>query len=141
MSDTTAIIELLNKRFDSIESDLVEKVSDKVSEKLTLNIDKKITESLVPIINDQNQLRERTDSQICDLQKQISDLSDLIKPNSSTNTTLPPNTPRHPVDSPTVVDASQRDISDQVGVQSEIQNMYYAEYNNCYTDASIYINS
>ena len=91
--DGQSILDLINKRFDSIEKSLVEKVSAEVAgnvcEKISSSVDSKITEALEPIVSNQEEFQAKTEAHISNHETKVSKLNSLLI-QSSAGTSPPP---------------------------------------------------
>jgi hypothetical protein len=74
----------LDQKIDKLETRLFERVTEAVaeSEKVAQNVDKKIESMLAPISQRQDDLEVKSDTKFDDIQKQITDLGDLVRSQS-----------------------------------------------------------
>ena len=88
--DAQSILDLINKRFDSIESSRVEKISaevaDNVNTKISASVDSKISDAIEPLVNEQKNFKEKTDAQINSLETEVKKLNSLFNQSSSSVT-------------------------------------------------------
>ena len=73
--EAQSILDLIDKRFDSIENNLVKRISAEVADsvciKISASVDSKIAEAIEPLANAQEEFKERTESQIGRLETEV----------------------------------------------------------------------